>query len=362
MAVAYDFGQESYTGTTQGSVSEASFTWSHNPVGVPRGVLVFVITMLSDTQHVTSVTYDGVNVPAVSGGGVASGSAEAGRCDAFFLGSGVPTTDPANVVVNRTNDAVEMYAVSITVTADVDTEVYTAGIVTLAGVGTLAQQSVDDGSPGSNSVRFAGLFYGEAGVAAVGADSTLVHNFDTGAITGNVVRETTAGQGARNVGWTDADSDDRAAVHLAVREILKTAAITGTAQPSITEADVVTGGKTIIITLTGDTWIAAGAGSFDLQRDEIIAGIDSAQSEATGWDLVPKALQSLGGVVRTSDTVVTVTLDAFATYNITAPETITVTVPGTALTGTVAIIATPTFSVTAVGGVTVKTLAAMGVG
>jgi hypothetical protein len=35
------------------------------------------------------------------------------------------------------------------------------------------------------------------------------------------------------------------------------AAITGTATASITEADVVTGGKTVILTLTGDTWVAA---------------------------------------------------------------------------------------------------------
>ena len=35
-----------------------------------------------------------------------------------------------------------------------------------------------------------------------------------------------------------------------------TAALTGTATSSITEADVVTGGKTIIITLTGATWVA----------------------------------------------------------------------------------------------------------
>lgn len=123
------------------------------------------------------------------------------------------------------------------------------------------------------------------------------------------------------------------------------AAVTGTATTGITETDVVNGSKTIIITLTGDTWIAAGAGSFDLQRDEIIAGIDSAQSETFGWDLVPKALQSLGGVVRTSDTVVTITLDAFATYNITAQETITVTVPGTAVNGGSPIVATPTFTI-----------------
>ena len=137
---------------------------------------------------------------------------------------------------------------------------------------------------------------------------------------------------------------------ITIEESTTSAVITGTITPSATEADIVAGGKTLIITLTGDTWIAAGALSFDLQRDEIIAGIDSAQSEATGWDLVPKATQSLGGVVRTSNTVVTITWDAFPTYNITSTETITVTIPGSALTGGLPIVATPTFTVTPIQG------------
>ena len=125
-----------------------------------------------------------------------------------------------------------------------------------------------------------------------------------------------------------------------------TAAITGTITSGTTEAHIVTGGRTLIITLTDDTWIAAGVGSFDLQRDEIIAGIDSAQSEATGWDLVPKATQSLTGVVRTSDSVVTITWDAFPTYNITAQETITVTIPATAVvSGVSPTIAAATFTI-----------------
>ena len=127
-----------------------------------------------------------------------------------------------------------------------------------------------------------------------------------------------------------------------------TAAITGTATASITEADVVTGGKTIVITLTNDEWVAAGA-TFDGQRQNIINGIDSAQAEATGWDAVVKATQGVAGVVRTSATVVTVTLDAFATYNITATETITVTVPATALSGATAVVGSPTFTVAAAG-------------
>jgi hypothetical protein len=163
---------------------------------------------------------------------------------------------------------------------------------------------------------------------------------------------------AVSTGWFDhfAAAPGWFAPNLAEPASATSAAVTGTITPSATEADIVAGGKTTIITLTGDTWIAAGAGSFDLQRDEIIAGIDSAQSEAAGWDAVVKVGQGLAGVVRTSDTVVTITWDAFGTYNITATETITVTVPGTALTGAV----TPTFDVTAVSSV--KTLASTGVG
>ena len=126
-----------------------------------------------------------------------------------------------------------------------------------------------------------------------------------------------------------------------------TATITGTITAGVSETDIVAGGKTLIITLTDDVWIAAGVGSFDLQRDEIIAGCDSAQSEVLGWDLVPKTTQSLGGVVRTSDSVVTITWDAFATYDITATETITVTPPGTAtVSGVSPTIAAPTFTIT----------------
>lgn len=139
-------------------------------------------------------------------------------------------------------------------------------------------------------------------------------------------------------------------------------ALSGTVSPSITEADVVAGGKTIILTVTNDTWIVAGALSFDLQRQNIINGLTSAQSETLGWNNVVKALQGVAGVVRTSDTVVTITLDAEITYDITATETITATVPGTALVGGTSPVATPTFNVTAVGAAGASLLTLLGVG
>lgn len=124
---------------------------------------------------------------------------------------------------------------------------------------------------------------------------------------------------------------------------MATAAITGTATPSIREADIVTGSKTIIITLTGDTWVTAGA-TFDAQRQNIINGLDSAQAEAAGWDAQVKANLAVGTVVRTSNTIVTVTLSAQAAYNITARETVTVTIPATAVAGAAQIVATPTIN------------------
>lgn len=126
------------------------------------------------------------------------------------------------------------------------------------------------------------------------------------------------------------------------------AAVTGTVTASIVEADIVAGAKTIILTLTDDTWIAAGTGPIGTTANTqaIIDGIDSAQAEAAGWDAVVKVGIDIADVVRTSSTVCTITLDAEATYNITAQETITATIPAAVLTtSTVDVIAAPTFTV-----------------
>jgi len=124
------------------------------------------------------------------------------------------------------------------------------------------------------------------------------------------------------------------------------AAITGTIAPSSTEAQIISGGRTIIITLTADTWLASG-GAFDGIRQDIIDGLDSAQSELTGWNAEVRDKQLVAGVVRTSPTVVTITLDAQAAYDITAPELITVTVPASALVASGSpVVATPNFAIT----------------
>ena len=126
-----------------------------------------------------------------------------------------------------------------------------------------------------------------------------------------------------------------------------TATITGDATASITEADIVAGGKQIIITLRGTTWVAAFP-FFDAQRQPIIDGISAASSPALGWNDEVRDKEVVTAVVRTSDTVVTVTLTASALYNISSQEVITVTVPASATNIIGAITGSPTFTVDAV--------------
>ena len=124
-------------------------------------------------------------------------------------------------------------------------------------------------------------------------------------------------------------------------------AVTGTAVAGgVTEGEIITGGETIILTLTNDTW-HADVGSDSAATTALIAGLDSDGAETAGWDAVVKANLVFGDVARTSDTVVTVTLGAEPTYQITADETITVTIPAAAINGPEPFVAAPTFDVTA---------------
>ena len=131
-----------------------------------------------------------------------------------------------------------------------------------------------------------------------------------------------------------------------------TAAATGTSVPTQTEADVVLGGNTIILTVTGDTFVT---GTSSLGG--IAAGSDSDQAASgTNWDsLVKSALDNTDVVLSVGDTVATITLPAFASYDISSTETITWTIPAASLTTSAdPIVSSPGHTVTASG----ETLAA----
>jgi hypothetical protein len=225
MAVAHDAASESAV-----AASVASFSWNHTPAGTPRGAIVFVLTVANAGVPLdTGVTYDGKAMTLIGSGADTDTEPAAVRC---YYCDGVSATSPASIVVSRTNNAVQMMGMAATVVATYATQAYAAGRVTTGGsasntgantsstgVGTIAEVSVDDGSPGSNSVRYAACYTGAASPPTAGGNSTLLNNHDFTAFGWTMVRETTAGQGSRSVGMT-AGSDDRAGVHIAVREIL----------------------------------------------------------------------------------------------------------------------------------------------
>ena len=234
MAVAYEAGSESHTGTT-GNASADSFTWNHGGTA-PRGVLVFTF-VTSNNDYATAVTYGGQSLTAVTGGQAADATTEAGRTKAWFLGTGSIPTGTQAVVVTRTNNTTVMYAVCVTVTAASDTEF--AGVTLLQDNQTVTTLSVDDGTlSGTNSVRFSGFNSGataEPTPAAANSSGVAGIAFTSPANrSAGVARETTAGIGARSVGWSSV-ADDTALVSLAIREMSRsqtvavgTATLTGT--------------------------------------------------------------------------------------------------------------------------------------
>lgn len=116
-------------------------------------------------------------------------------------------------------------------------------------------------------------------------------------------------------------------------------ALTGTAiAGGVLESEIVTGGETLIITVTGDQWVPT-AGDNNAITTAIIAGITGDGD----WANVPLAH---GDIARTSDTVLTITLPAAASYAITGNETVTVAIPAAALKKGMTPTSSPTFVIT----------------
>lgn len=236
MAVTHDVTTKAHSANSV-SASEGSFQWTH--IGAAsgiEGVLVFVWTN-ANSALITSVTYGALTMAAVSGGEAQAATAEPGRCSAFFLGRTAGVNLPQGtqtIVVTRTNSAVSMTAVSFTVTctAGFTTAVHTAGINLITTVGTIAEVSVTDGSPGTNSLRFAGGHFGHQTPPTLGASSSNLTTTDPGATCFLTARETTAGQGSRPCGFdSGATSDDRGVVTLAIKEVAIVQSLAPSAKP-----------------------------------------------------------------------------------------------------------------------------------
>lgn len=243
MAVAHDAATESHTGTTGWTTTPDPFTFDHTPVGVPRGVLLFCFVNANEIGAFVSASYGGVAMTAVPGGEAVDTATEPGRCKAFFLGANIPA-GTQTVSIDHSASANVKYAVVVTVTAAGDTQIIGTPVL-LQDNGTLAEQNVDSGA-GTTALRYAGINSGLPDVPPAGSNSTALQSIDFVARVCATVRETTAGAGSRPVGFYSTTSDDRAAVHLAICEVvavektavsaLEAAAMTLQTRPLVYEA------------------------------------------------------------------------------------------------------------------------------
>ncbi len=115
MTVAFD----AFSNPTAGT---GTLTWDHNPVGTPRGVIVFTVENGTTTDGVTGITYGGTPMVEVAGSPNVHSTGETSVVHCFLLGSSVPTDDPAEIVVSISG-SVTRQAGGITVTAADDIEV-----------------------------------------------------------------------------------------------------------------------------------------------------------------------------------------------------------------------------------------------
>lgn len=214
MTVAFDAFSSSAAGT-------GNLSWTHTPVGTPRGVIVLVVRTGDDPEG-PSVTYGGVAMEQTSNSPVINLVNEFGVVQCFILGSGIPT-GAQTVVVNTVGTNATKRAVAITVTAATNTEFVSERSVSS---GSLANPSVVLGLLGRTCFVAEGFFSGQNAPADItpltGWTSMLEHDFGTK--TAGWYRYNTIGSADVTTGWTQT-ADDAVMISVAISEVQAGAAL-----------------------------------------------------------------------------------------------------------------------------------------
>jgi len=210
MAVAHDAATESATW----SDTPDPFTFSHTPVGTPRGVLVLIVHRESADEIDGVVSYGGVAMARVVTAVDTVG--EACRSYAYFLGEGVPAGTQTVSIAHVATAAATKKAVCITVTAAGSTEIGASGIAQ----GDQADPQIALDTTTESSLRYCCIFSGlpnETDLTML-SGMTAVHSLDRGANVDRQDRQTSPASGSFTIGYTAA-SDDVAMVAVAIQEM-----------------------------------------------------------------------------------------------------------------------------------------------
>lgn len=228
MSVAFDAASAAHTGTNS---STGNFSWTHTPVGTPRGVLVLITLNAEAIDEISGVTYGGVAMTEITDSPLlhATGS-EDGTLFGYFLGAGIPT-GPQTVAVTVSGSTRAKTAEAITVTAARDTVIDDTGTFE-SGSSATAQVTL---TTTADAVCVAAVHSGSltSGINEDGNTTELRLSTFTGTFSFAYGRRTTSGAGSFTLGWTSG-ADEQAVLAAAIVEGQPSGSATASAKPQAT--------------------------------------------------------------------------------------------------------------------------------
>lgn len=206
MAIAFDAVSHSTAAVAN------NFSFTHTPVGTPRGVMVFIAQNANGTDDVTGVTYGGVTMARV--GVSLHSTGETGAVYIYFLGASIPT-GAQTVSVTAGSSLKDGHCVSVTGA----TNLYVVDSDFTIASDSQANPSVTLSLLGRSSFC---AIVGHSGQNAVSGITPLTNwtsrdEYDWGQQTSLVYTYDTVGTADVTAGWTQS-ADDATLGAIAIRE------------------------------------------------------------------------------------------------------------------------------------------------
>lgn len=198
-------------------------TWTHTPVGTPRGFIVGIAQTAGSRDVINSVSFGGATLTRVATNGYATTSGgEPGQAWLYFKGTGVAASGTVNIVASTLGGTMTGWAVAFTAN-QAWTEVAASA---LANGSTVANPAATiHATSGDSGVAFGVMFSG----VDVPSSAAVISGYTalTGSTTGgrdfgsqSAVAAYGLSSGATiSVGWT-ASGDDVAVCAALVREVV----------------------------------------------------------------------------------------------------------------------------------------------
>jgi hypothetical protein len=174
-------------------------TWTHTPVGTPRGVVV-LIPQGVQTDQVSGVTYGGVAMTRVRLD--ARATAETCASYVYFLGKDIPTGAQTVAVTSTGTNPKWPQVITITASGDTEIDVQSGG-----DAGIIANPSVAIIPTAPAVVAYVNASGLNAPVSTPETNTIQAAARDLGTISGHIGYKAVAAAGATTIGWTSASDD-----------------------------------------------------------------------------------------------------------------------------------------------------------